>query len=82
MRFATYLASTPTAASIPTAAEKSEIEQELAEKSGSDRLRRELSDVEKEIANLSSVGPLYETNRFSQVKLSEYVIDFIKQKLS
>src|SRR5204863_716597 len=59
--------------------EKSAIEQELAEKAGSDRLRRKQEELEKEIADLAKTGPLYEATRFSEVKLSEYVTDFIKQ---
>src|SRR5205085_1587615 len=35
--------------------------------------------LEKEIADLSSIGPLYDPERFKQVELSDYLKDFIKE---
>ncbi len=58
---------------------KAEIDQELASNPSSEKLRGKQTQLDKEIAELSKVGPLYETNRFSQVTLSEYLTDFIKQ---
>jgi thioredoxin-like negative regulator of GroEL len=59
--------------------EKFQIEQDLAAKPDSSSLRREQERLEKEIVQLSATGPLYDPNRFKQVKLSEYVTDFINQ---
>ncbi len=59
--------------------EKSAIELDLADNPSSDRLRRKQEQLANEIAELSKIGPLYETNRFSQVRLSDYVTDFIRQ---
>src|SRR6266568_3298411 len=58
--------------------QKAEVEQDLAVNPSSEKLRRKQEQLGKEIAELSQTGPLYESNRFSQVKLSEYVTDFIK----
>jgi tetratricopeptide (TPR) repeat protein len=59
--------------------EKLQIEQDLAANPDSSRLRKRQQELEGEIAKLTTIGPLYETNRFSDIKLSEYVTDFIKQ---
>jgi len=59
--------------------QKAEIDQDLAVNPSSEKLRRKQEQFGKDIAELSQTGPLYESNRFSQVKLSEYVTDFIKQ---
>jgi len=59
--------------------QKMDVEQDLAAKPDSERLRKKQQQLEAEISKLSATGPLYETNRFSQVKLSEYLTDFINQ---
>jgi thioredoxin-like negative regulator of GroEL len=59
-------------------AEKSSLEQDLAV-SESPRRRDQVQKLEKEIAELSKVGPLYEPERFKQVQISDYLQDFIKE---
>ena len=59
--------------------QKSAVELDLTDNPTSQRLLRKQEQLAKEIAELSKTGPLYETNRFSQVKLSEYLTDFIKE---
>ena len=59
--------------------QKAEIEQDMAANPSSERLRQKQDFLTKEISELSKTEPLYESNRFSQVKLSDYITDFIKQ---
>ncbi len=59
--------------------EKDDLEQDLAAGSGSAKKSQRAQELEKEIADLTRVGPLYEPERFKQVELSEYITDFIKQ---
>jgi thioredoxin-like negative regulator of GroEL len=59
--------------------EKSAVELDLADNPSSQKLLRKQEQLAKEIGELSKTGPLYDTNRFSQVKLSEYLTDFIKE---
>jgi hypothetical protein len=59
--------------------EKDAVDQDIADGSSSERLRREQERLDKEIAELSKIGPLYEPERFKQVQLSEYLTDFIKE---
>src|SRR5207244_7410282 len=54
-------------------------DRDIATAPSSESLRHTQRQLGKESADLSPTGPLYESNRFSQVKLSEYVTDFIKQ---
>ncbi len=60
-------------------ARKSTLEQELADGSTSAKVRQERDDLEKQIAELGKIGPLYTPDRFKDVKLSEYITDFIKE---
>ncbi len=60
-------------------AENSELQQELEAGSNSARKRQRQVTLEKEIADLARIGPLYEPTRFKQVQLSEYLTDFIRQ---
>jgi thioredoxin-like negative regulator of GroEL len=59
--------------------EKSSLEQDLAAGNASESKRRRLQQLEKELADLSKLGPLYEPERFKQVQISEYLQDFIKE---
>jgi thioredoxin-like negative regulator of GroEL len=59
--------------------EKGTVDQDMADGGGSDRLRRDQDRLGKEIAELSQIGPLYDSERFKQVKLSEYLTNFIKE---
>jgi len=45
----------------------------------SEKKMKQREQLEKEIAELSKIPPLYEPERFKEVKLSEYVQDFIKE---
>jgi thioredoxin-like negative regulator of GroEL len=49
------------------------------EGSTSERKKKRHDELEKEIAELSKIPPLYEPERFKDVQLSEYVRDFIKE---
>jgi len=49
------------------------------EGSTSDRKKKRRDELEKEIGELSKIPPLYEPQRFKDVKLSEYLQDFIKE---
>ena len=57
-------------------AERDAIEQEG---STSDKKKKRRDELEKQIAELSKIPPLYEPERFKDVKLSEYLQDFIKE---
>ena len=59
--------------------EKSEVDQKIADGNTSDELRRKQETLAKEITRLSQIAPLYDPERFTQVPLSEYVQDFIKE---
>jgi thioredoxin-like negative regulator of GroEL len=58
---------------------KDAVDQEIADGSTSDRLRKKQEELGSQIAELSKTGPLYEPERFKQVQLSEYLTDFIKE---
>jgi len=60
-------------------ARKSEIEQQLADGSSSNRLQKKQEGLAKQIAELDKIGPLYTPERFKEVTISEYLDDFIKQ---
>ncbi len=59
--------------------EKDAVDQEIAEGSTSERLRKKQEQIGTEIAELSKSGLLYEPERFKAVQLSEYLTDFIKE---
>jgi len=59
--------------------EKAAVDQDLADGSTSEKLRHEQDRLNQEIAELSKIGPLYDSERFKQVALSEYLTDFIKE---
>jgi tetratricopeptide (TPR) repeat protein len=59
--------------------EKAAVDQDLLEGSKSERLKRQQERLDKEIAALSEVGPLYQPERFKGVALSEYLTDFIRE---
>jgi hypothetical protein len=57
--------------------EKAVLDEDLATGSESASKRRRQQELEKEIAELNQTGPLYTPDRFKDVKLSEYITDFI-----
>jgi hypothetical protein len=59
--------------------EKELLDQKAADGNSSERLLKKQSDVEKEIAALSTVDRLFDPERFKAVALSEYLLDFIKE---
>lgn len=59
--------------------DKDAVDQEIADGSTSERLRRMQERLGGELAELSKTGALYEPDRFKQVALSEYLTDFIKE---
>jgi thioredoxin-like negative regulator of GroEL len=59
--------------------EKDSVDQEIADGSTSERLRKKQDQLSAEIAELAKTGPLYEPERFKQVQISEYLADFIKE---
>jgi thioredoxin-like negative regulator of GroEL len=59
--------------------EKDAVDQEIADGSTSERLRKRQEQLATEISDLSKTGPLYEPERFKAVQLSEYLTDFIKE---
>jgi thioredoxin-like negative regulator of GroEL len=58
--------------------DKESIDQEILEGDTSESLRRRQQQLAQEIAGLK-VEPLYEANRFTGVKLSDYLSEFIAQ---
>jgi thioredoxin-like negative regulator of GroEL len=58
--------------------EKDRVDQQLVEGNTSNRLRQRQEQLTREIAGLK-VEPLYDTNRFAHVKISEYLAKFIAQ---
>lgn len=61
------------------ARDKAAVDQALMDGSSSESKRRRSQELEKEIADLMKVPPLYTPERFKEVLLSEYLTDFIKQ---
>jgi tetratricopeptide (TPR) repeat protein len=59
--------------------EKFTVDQDISGGSSSESLRQRQQQLEKEIAELSKVSPLYDPERFKQVAISEYLADFIKE---
>ncbi|MEY2427210.1 MAG: hypothetical protein QOJ40_95, partial [Verrucomicrobiota bacterium] len=60
-------------------AEKYGLEQDLLGGSPSASKSRRQQQLEKEIADLSAVEPLYQPERFKQVELSDYLKDFLQE---
>ena len=60
-------------------AEKYALDQDLLGGGGSASKLQRQQELGKEIAALSSIGPLYQPERFKQVEISDYVKDFIKE---
>jgi tetratricopeptide (TPR) repeat protein len=60
-------------------AEKSALEQELANGNTSTKLTMKRDNLEKQIGDLSKIEPLYLPERFKDMKRSEYLTDFIKE---
>ncbi|MEY2429983.1 MAG: hypothetical protein QOJ40_2868, partial [Verrucomicrobiota bacterium] len=60
-------------------AEKYAIDQDLLGGNSSAKKQQRQQELEKEIAALSSIGPLYEPERFKEVVISDYLKDFIKE---
>ena len=58
---------------------KAEVDQKLADGSTSQSLKKEQDELAGQIAELSKIPPLYDTERFKNVNISEYLGDFIKQ---
>jgi Flp pilus assembly protein TadD len=59
--------------------EKNAVDMDIATGDTSEGLRRRQGQLGQEITGLSQIGPLYETNRFAGVKLSDYILQFIAQ---
>ena len=59
--------------------EKAGIDQTIIYGNGTDSLKRKQAELEKQIAELSKAGPLYDPARFKRVPISEYLADFIKE---
>ncbi len=59
--------------------EKDAVDQEIADGSTSERLRKRQERLAAEIAELSKTGPMYDPERFKAVQLTEYLTDFIKE---
>jgi len=59
--------------------QKDDIDQRISDGDSAERLRRKQEQLAKDIAELSKTGPLYDTNRFTGVKLSEYLKSFLAQ---
>jgi len=60
-------------------ADKAAVDQEIAEGIKSQSVLRKQERLQKDIADLSAVGPLYVPDRFKNVAISEYLADFIKE---
>jgi len=59
--------------------QKETLDQEIADGNASDSKKQRVQELAKEIADLARIGPLYEPARFGQVKISDYLSEFIKQ---
>ncbi len=59
-------------------ADKDEADQKISDGSNSESLKQKSATLEKEIAAFK-IDPLYETNRFAHVTLSDYLKSFIAQ---
>jgi len=60
-------------------ADKAAVDQEIAEGIKSSSVLGKQERLQKEIARLSAIGPLYVPDRFKGVDISEYLADFIKE---
>jgi thioredoxin-like negative regulator of GroEL len=59
--------------------EKDALSQQIADGSKSESVRQRLEELRAKFAEASNTGSFYESERFKQVELSEYLADFIKQ---
>ncbi len=59
--------------------ERETLQQDIADGSSTEKLRQKLDKLNSEIAEFSKIEPLYTTERFKGVTLSEYLQDFIKE---
>lgn len=62
--------------------ELAQLEQRIAEGHISPRLQKRRDALAAEIQTLAQVGPLYESNRFAHVKLSDDLMKFLVQQLA
>lgn len=60
-------------------AEKDRLDQEISDGAASASKQQRQKELEKDIAELSKIGPLYDPARFKQVAESDYLADFIKE---
>lgn len=60
-------------------AQKSDLDQEVLSGRISESGQKRLKDLEKQIAELAQVAPLYTAERFQGVAINEYLADFIKE---
>ncbi|PWU08607.1 MAG: hypothetical protein C5B50_29190 [Verrucomicrobia bacterium] len=60
-------------------AEKTSVDETLFTGTTSPRLLQRQKELEKDIADLNAIGPLYKPELFNHVQLSEYLQDFIKE---
>jgi len=61
--------------------EVAEIEERIADGATSQRLQKRKEQLIAQIQALSQIGPLYESNRFAHVKLSDNLAKFLRQQL-
>jgi tetratricopeptide (TPR) repeat protein len=59
--------------------EKSEVDQKVAEGNNSEEVRGKQDGLAKELKRLTQVLPLYNSERFKEVPLSQYLQDFIAE---
>jgi tetratricopeptide (TPR) repeat protein len=60
-------------------AKKFDLEQEIGAGKGSDSKRKQMEDLDKEIAKLNAQQPFYTADRFKGVTVSDYLAEFIKE---
>lgn len=60
-------------------ADKAELDQDILSGRASERQKTRAQELEKKIAELKSIPPLYTSERFRSVPISEYLADFIKE---
>jgi len=59
--------------------QKAAVDQQVVDGGTSESLRKKQDQLAKEIAEISSIRPLYAAERFKNIKISEYLQDFIAQ---
>ncbi|MCS7337838.1 MAG: tetratricopeptide repeat protein [Verrucomicrobiae bacterium] len=57
------------------------LEEQIFTKGDSPKLQKRKQQLDAEIKALAQIGPLYESNRFAHVTLSDHVAKFLKQQL-